>query len=481
MIPGPLACVSTPLAFALVALAVPSNRWRPLVLPIAGLTQFAVVLAALGGGDQQAADGWLVLDPLARFVMLVVAALFLPCAAYAPAYLRLRIDRPNRRLCAGLCFQVAMLTLVAMAHHLGLLWIALEATTLSSAPLIYFSRTSKALEAAWKYLLIGSVGIALALLGSFFLAYSALVGDHQSSLLFDDLVAHAPLLSKPWLHAAFVTLLVGYGTKMGIAPMHTWKPDAYGEAPGVLGAMLAGGVTSGAVIAVLRLLTIMHAAGETAFCRPILIAMGLLSMFVAAAFMVRQKDIKRMLAYSSIEHMGIVVLGAGLGGLALFGALLHLLVNALTKGILFLSTGNLHRAYASKSTDVVVGALERVPVSAGLFLCGFLAITGAPPFGVFVSELTILRGAFADGRFVVAGLFCVLLMGVFLGVGSTVLAVVHGPAPATTATTNTHADTRALTLPIVALVVAVTALGLWLPAPLLALIEAAATSVEGPR
>ena len=478
---GPLDCVLVPLAFAILAFAVPSNRLRPLVLPAGALANLVVAITALADGTRATAGGWLVLDPLGKLVILTVALLFFFCALYAPGYLRVRAERSNRQLCGGLLFQVAMLSLVATSHHLGLLWVALEATTLSSAPLIYFNHTPKALEAAWKYLLICSVGIALALLGSFFLAYASLHGPDSSTLLFDDLVANAASLSKPWLHAAFVTLLVGYGTKMGLAPMHTWKPDAYGEAPGILGAMLAGGVTSGAVIALLRLLAIMHAAGEAGFAQPILVVMGLVSMVFAAVFMVRQKDIKRMLAYSSIEHMGVLILGAGLGGLALFGALLHLTCNALTKGILFLATGNLHRAYGSNSTDVVTGALERVPISASLFLVGFLAITGSPPFGPFVSEFTILRAAFASDHFVAGGLFLVLLMAVFLGMGSTVLLAVHGKAPPETATRAADADTKALTLPIVGLVLVVTCLGVWLPAPFVRLLEQAAASVEGPR
>ncbi len=478
---GPLPCVLVPLAFGVIAFALPSNRWRPLVLAAGACCHLAVVLLALAGGDSGGTEGaWLVLDPLARLGLLVVALLFTCCSLYAPGYLAVRADRPNRRLCGGLFLQVAMLSLVATTHHLGLLWVALEATTLTSAPLIYFNQTPRSLEAAWKFLLIGSVGIALALLGSFFLAYSALAIEH-TSLLFDDLVAAAPRLSKPWLHAAFVTLLVGYGAKMGLAPMHTWKPDAYGEAPGLLGAMLAGGVTTGAFLAILRVLTIVNAAGEHAFAQPILVFMGLLSMAFAAVFMVRQKDIKRMLAYSSVEHMGILVLGAGLGGLALFGALFHVLTNALTKGVMFLSVGNIHRAFGSKSTDVVTGALGRVPISAGMFLAGFLAITGSPPFGPFVSEFTIARAAFGSGHFVVGGLYLGLLMAVFLGMGSTVLAVVQGETPPQDGANAAHADRPSLVLPIALALLLVLALGVWMPEPLRLLLEQATAHVEGRR
>src|SRR5205814_6807891 len=169
----------------------------------------------------------------------------------------------------------------------------------------------RSLEATWKYLMIGSVGIALALLGTLFLAYSALIGLREPTLLFGDLVSRAPHLSTPWLRTAFVFLLVGYGTKMGLAPLHTWKPDAYGEAPGIVGALLAGGTTSCAFLALLRVYRIVDAAGEGVFARELLVFMGLLSIAFAAVFMVRQRDFKRMLAYSSVEHMGILVLGVG--------------------------------------------------------------------------------------------------------------------------------------------------------------------------
>src|SRR5579862_3586031 len=174
------------------------------------------------------------------------------------------------------------------------MWVAIEGTSLVTAPLIYFNRTPRSIEATWKYLLICSVGIALALLGSFFLAYASFHEGLESSLLFEDLLHHAPRLSKPWLHTAFVLLLVGYGTKMGLAPMHTWKPDAYGEAPGIVGTLLAGGVTSCAFLALLRVYQICAAGPEAEAARRLLIGVGLFSMIVAALFMARQRDFKRM-------------------------------------------------------------------------------------------------------------------------------------------------------------------------------------------
>src|SRR5262245_57892302 len=358
-----------PLAMAAVTFAVPSNRWRPWLLPAGALGHLGLVAAALvqsaDGAAVSGLGGWLLLDALGPVVLGVLSVLFFLCSLYAPGYLALRSDRPNRVFCANLLVSLAMMTLMSLSRHLGLMWVAMEATTLVSAPSIYFNHNPRSLEATWKYLLLGSVGIALALLGSFFLAYASLKTGSQSTLLFDELVhvAREGKLSPPWLHAAFVLLFVGYGTKLGLAPMHTWKPDAYGEAPGIVGTLLAGGVTSCAFLAILRVWQICRAGTEAEFAREVLVFMGLLSMAVAAVFLVRQRDFKRMLAYSSVEHMGILVLGVGIGGAAVYGALLHLVNNGLTKGVLFLSAGNIHRAYGSKRIDDVRGALRRVPLS----------------------------------------------------------------------------------------------------------------------
>lgn len=472
--------ILVPLLAGAVAAAVPSNRWRPWLVPLGGLAHLVLVMLALTGDPVTAFRGWLVLDALGKLVLGFITILFFFCALYAPGYLALRQDRPNRVFCACLLAMLAMMTLVTLSHHLGLMWVAMEATTLATAPLLFFNHNARSLEATWKYLLIGSVGIALALLGSFFLAYSSLHEALESTLLFDDLVKLAPYLSRPWLHAGFVLLLVGYGTKMGLAPMHTWKPDAYGEAPGLVGALLAGGVTSCAFLAILRFFQICVAAHEAAFAREIMIFVGLLSMAVAAVFMVRQRDFKRMLAYSSVEHMGILVLGIGIGGLATFGALLHLVTNGLTKGVLFLSAGNIHRAYESKLTDDVRGAIRRLPVSGWLLLCGFLAITGSPPAGPFISEFTILNGIIGSSKFVVAAIFLLLLAIVFIGMGATVLRVVQGtPSPQASAT-NYH-DRPLLVAPILAFMGLALLLGVYIPPPLESLLGAASAFLEGGR
>ncbi len=473
-----------PLAMAAATFAVPSDRWRPWLLPAVALGHLGMVaVTVLHPGDGtplSGLGGWLLLDALGKVVLGFLSVLFFLCSLYVPAYLALRADRPNRVFCANLFVVLAMMTLVTLSHHLGLMWVAMEATTLASAPLLYFNHNARSLEATWKYLLIGSVGIGLALFGSFFLAYSAIESDLESTLLFEQLVEVAPRLSPPWLHAAFVLLFIGYGTKMGLAPMHTWKPDAYGEAPGIVGTILAGGVTSCAFLAILRVYQICRAGSEAEFAREIMIFLGLLSMAVAAVFMARQRDFKRMLAYSSVEHVGILVLGVGIGGPAVYGALLHLINNGLTKGVLFLSAGNIHRAYGSKVTDDVRGAIQRVPLSGVLFLAGFLAITGSPPFAPFVSEFTIVNAAVGSGQFLAGGLFLLLLVIVFVGMGATVLAVVQGNAPEQKQPNGFH-DSISTGLPIVLFMALVLLLGLYVPPPLESLLRAAAAFLEVKR
>lgn len=472
------ALILLPVLMAGLAAAVPSNRLRPWLLPVTAMLHLPMTIVVLARSDLSVSSEWLVLDPPGRVILLQISVLYLFCSFYVVGYLRQRQDWSNRVFCACLLAFLGVVSLVTWSHHLGLMWVAIEATTLVTSPLIYFNHTQRSIEATWKYLLVGSVGIALALLGTFFLAYASLHAGLDSTLTFEALLRHAPQLSKPWLHAAFVLLLVGYGTKMGLAPMHTWKPDAYGEAPGVVGAVLAGGVTSCAFLAILRIYHICQASGESAYTSRLLLFMGLFSMAVAGVFMVGQRDFKRMLAYSSVEHMGILAMGLGIGGPALFGTMLHVVTNGLTKGVLFLSAGNIHRAYASKTTDEVRGAMRRLPLSGSLFLAGFLAITGSPPFGPFISLFAILNGAIDAGRFVAAGLFLFLLLVVFIGMGATVLQVVQGRQP-TEVRDTPYRDGWLTAAPVVGLMSLVLLLGLSIPAPLGALLGDAVRFLEG--
>jgi hydrogenase-4 component F len=468
--------VVLPLAMAAVVFATPSKRWRPRLLAATAAAHFVLTVAALARPAPAGAEAWLRLDAPGRLLLGVISLLFLACALYSVGYLRYRVERANRRFCACMLAALGTMSLVSYAQHLGLLWVGIEATTLATAPLIYFNRTARSIEATWKYLVISSVGIALALLGSFFVGYAALLGGGEGSLLFSGLLAAAPALSKPWLRAGFALLLVGYGTKLGLVPMHTWKPDAYGEAPGVVGAILAGGLTSCAFLALLRLTQITAAAGEGGFANRLLIAIGLVSMGVAGSLMLGQRDLKRMLAYSSVEQMGILVLAGGLGAGATFAALLHLVNNALGKGVMFLSVGNIHRAFGGKTTGEVHGALRRLPFSGTLFLLGLFAVTGSPPFGPFVSELLILKSAFAADRWAVAALFLAFLLLVFAGMGATSLAALQGRPPLS-ARRSSYRDSLTTLAPALCLLGLVLLFGLHLPEPVRRLVADAAAAL----
>jgi hydrogenase-4 component F len=263
---------------------------------------------------------------------------------------------------------------------------------------------------------------------------------------------------------------------MGLAPMHTWKQDAYGEAPGVVGAILAGAMTSSAYLPLLRLTQVTAAAGEGAWATWLLVGFGLFSMAVAGALLLGQRDLKRMLAGSSVEQMGLLSIAAGLGPGAIFGALFHLVNNALGKGVLFLCVGNLHRAFGGKTTAEVHGGMRRLPLSGGLFLAGLFAMTGSPPFGPFASQLLILRSAFDGGRWWIGAAVIALLLLVFAGMGATTLQALQGRPP-TSALASSYRDGVATFAPALALMALVLLLGLHVPEPMRALLADAATAL----
>ena len=473
-----LLVVLAPLLLSAAAFAWPRGETRPRLLLPAALLHTAGVARLWTRPLEPRAGAWFGVDAPALLALTVTTGLFLVCAVYAQGYLARRKDRDNRTFVAGLLLLLAAISAVALSQHLGLLWVAIELTTLSTAQLIYFNRNERSLEAAWKYLVVCSVGIAMALIGTFLLALASAAPGGPRTLVVADLVAAGPTLSSPWLRAAFVFFLAGYGTKMGLAPFHAWKPDAYGEAPGLLGALLSGAVTSVAFVALVRVLRVCDAGGVGPFARQGFVAIGLLSLVLAAVFVVGQRDFKRLLAYSSVEHMGILVLGIGIGGAAAAGSFFHLVTNGLTKGVLFLAAGNIHRAFGSKRTEVVRGAARLLPFSGPVFLAAFLAITGSPPFAPFFSEFAILAGAVQAGAWVPAAALLLALSVIFVGMGATVLAVVQGAPPQDLPETGFR-DSLLTAGPPLLLMAAVLALGLWVPAPLRAAFEAAAASLGG--
>lgn len=462
-----LLLVFAPLAGAVLAAIWPNNRTRPLLLPAVGLVHFALVVWLFLHPPIVAPDAWLGFDPLARAVLPAVSLLFLVCAVYGVTYLRVRSERPNRVFVASLLAVLGLLSAGHQARHLGLLWIATEAVTLACVPLLHFNGTPRAFEATWKYLLVGGTGIALSLLGTFCLGYASLHGGGRGDLTFVALIAQGAGLSRPWVLTAWVLLLVGYGTKMGLAPMHTWKPDAYGESPGIVGAILAGGVTTVAFTAILRVRAVIGAAGEGAIADHALLAIGLFSMAVSALFLLGARDFKRMLAYSSVEHMGILSIGASLGPAGMAAALFHVWSNGLTKSSLFLSAGNMRRAAGSASIDTVSGMAVLAPRSAAMFLAGMFAVTACPPFAPFFSELQVVGAAVVSGHGIATAIFLVCLLMAFFGMTRVVFSVVDGrPRTAARANGKRFVETLGLTAPPLLLLGLSLWLGLFTPAAL---------------
>lgn len=418
--------VLLPLLGAVVAALWPADRTRPWILPAVGGTHLGLCLWLLVNPPVVRPNDWMAFDPLARAVLPGVSLLFFVCAIYAVAYLKIRRDRPNRTFVAMLLTVLGLMSAGHQARHLGLLWIGTEAVTLAAVPLLHFNDSPRATEATWKYLLVGGTGIALSLLGSLCLGYASLHGGGGGDMTFVALTAQGTALSLPWVQIAWVLLLVGYGTKMGLAPMHTWKPEAYGEAPGIVGAVLAGGVTTVAFTAILRVRSVVGAAGAGEIADRTLLAIGLFSMLVAAVFLLATRDFKRMLGYSSVEHMGILSVGASLGGAGAWAALFHVWSNSLTKGALFLSAANIRRAAGSASMDDVRGAAVVTPRSAVMFVTGMFAVTAAPPFGPFFSELRLLRVALAAGHGFAVAMFLGCLLLAFFGITRVVFAIVDG-------------------------------------------------------
>ncbi len=461
----------------------PVARAIPVAAAVAGL---ALTVSAWILRPAPAWNGWIAADDTALPVLAVTHLLVLAAAIRIAGSPRRESadgrDMPDSVVAGCLLALLGTMTLAAVSRHLGLLWVAVEGTTLASAPLIYLRRSPRALEATWKYLLICSVGIALALLGTFLLAAAAdPTGTRAVSLSLDDLVRDAASLQAPWLKAAFIFFLVGYGTKMGLAPMHTWLPDAHSEAPSAVSALLSGAVLNAAFLALLRVHQVCAAAGLGAFSGGLLSGLGLLSVGVAAFFLLGQPDYKRMLAYSSVEHMGLLALGAGAGPAGVFGALLHAVNHSLAKGALFLTAGRILDATGTKTAAEVRGLRLAMPATAALWIAGLFAIAGAPPFGTFLSEVSLFKALFDAGRWK-TGLAALLLLAVaFAGMSRTMLGMLGG-VPADAAALRMPASRRAdaaTWLPAAALLAIAVVLGLWVPGFLRATLQAAAAATGG--
>jgi hydrogenase-4 component F len=327
-------------------------------------------------------------------------------------------------------FALTMLVAVT-TNNVGFMWVAVEATTITSALLIPLHRTRASVEASWKYLLICSVGIALAFAGTV-LAYfdsASSAGHVANALNWTVLRAAAPSLHRELIQLAFAFILVGYGTKAGLAPMHTWLPDAHSEAPAPTSAMMSGVLLAVAMYAVIRWKAVVDAALGSSFAGNLLLAAGLLSVVIGVFSLVIQRHYKRMLAYSSVEHLGLVSIGLGLGPLGTFAALLHLVNHAVAKSMAFLLAGRILHRYETTEIARVSGLLRVMPWTGTLFGMGVLALVGLPPFGLFLSEFLLVRAAVLTGHLWVAAIMLVLVLVGFVSLLNHLNRMLYGPVP----------------------------------------------------
>lgn len=373
---------------------------------------------------------------------------------------------------------VAAMLLAVSTNNVGIMWIAVEATTIFSAFVIPLKLSKASVEASWKYILLGSVGVALAFAGTvlIYFGFVTLAAGAEQALNWPVLLAVAPRLNPQAVQIGFVFLLIGYGTKAGLAPMHTWLPDAHSEAPASLSATMSGVLLAVALYAIVRWKVVVDAALGQGTTNSLLLVLGVLSLAIAAFSVVISRNYKRLLAYSSIEHTGLMAIGLALGPLGVFAALLHLMNHTVAKSMLFLLSGRVLHRYGSTQIKDVTGLLKTMPVTGGLFAVGMLAIMGLPPFGLFMSELALMRAGFQAGAPWLMGLVLALLAVAFIAFLRHLNGLLYGAPPVGVAVGEADAWVLA---PLVVSVAVLVILGLTLPGPLAALLNGAVSIIAG--
>ncbi len=481
MMPLTAVVIAIPALLAAITLLVPSRTGGPLTA-LGGLVSAGCIIA-VGLGS---AHGVTAPDALSSLFLLPVAIVYSTVGLYTVWYVNAESAEGNpgelfRREFLALtnafaCSEIIVPLLTNMAG----LWVALEATTIISALLVRLQGTLAALEAAWKYILIASCGLAFGLIAVIvlYVAGAGPLGEHHVPQ-WEAYVAAAPRLDPDVIRLAFIFALIGFGTKMGLAPMHAWLPDAHGAGPTPTSAMLSGALLSDALYAILRFAGITNAVVGGAFTHVLFFIVGLVSLFVAAFFLLQQRDVKRMLAYSSIEHMGVVASGLAFGApIAIMGALLHAVNHAASKSLAFLAAGRLSERYETRELDGIRGGVATLPFSGTLFALAGLSLAGLPPFGIFRSELMILSGGFASGIWSAAIAIVVLLAIAFAGIARWVHATSAG-APRASVPVGERGSSATYAM-LLALVVVV-GLGLVVPAPLWTLLERSMALVDQSR
>jgi len=363
---------------------------------------------------------YFVIDSLGTIVLLTVATIGFAAGFYSIGYLRQEVKkeiigfhRVREYYILFHLFLAAMFSAIATTSPI-IMWIAIEATTLATAFLISFYNKASAMEAAWKYLIINSIGLLLGFFGTLLFLHPKVNLAADGFVSWSTLVNNASLVNPLLVKIAFIFVLIGYGTKAGLAPMHTWLPDAHSKAPAPISALLSGALLNVALMAILKFRNITDSVVEVSFSHNLMIFFGVISIAIPAFIIIVQKNYKRLFAYSSIEHMGIMVLGFGFGGIGTFAALLHMVYHSLTKSILFFSAGNIFLKYSSTKIFNIKGMLTSLPITGVVLFLGFLAIIGMPPFGIFMTEFYILSAGIKNYPIIVAVVIFLLIL-IFIG------------------------------------------------------------------
>ena len=477
-----LALLIVPAAAGLACFALPARMAAGLSV-VSGLASFALVLAVVPAAAHHDLSylSYLRVDAVSAIFLLATGFLYGAVAVYAVGYAK---GYHDRRFYAGLnLFAWAMLAAPLMSS-LALLWIAIEVTTIISALLVAIEDTDGAAEAAWKYVLIASAGLGLALLGTVFAYYAGaqVLGEHYN-LAIQPLIAAGPHLPATPVRLAFLLALLGYGTKAGLFPVHTWLPDAHSEAPTPVSALLSGSLLAVSFYAILRFYQVAAAALGSGFPRDALLAFGVASLLLAALYMFGQRDVKRLLAYSSVEHMGILAIGVSFGApVALAGVMLHVLAHAAAKGNAFMGAGVMVVKFGSKRISAIRGGLDLLPWSGPLFLLAVFALSAMPPSGIFRSEFQIVYGGLGSGNYAAAAALIVLVTVAFLGLTASATRMLFTPAPLRARPTLSRGEPSAwMVVPVIAGVAALFILGLHPPGELTSLISRAVEQLGATR
>jgi hydrogenase-4 component F len=376
-----------------------------------------------------------------------------------------RLTAANQRFYHAM-YQALMfsMSLALLANNIGLMWVAIELATMTTVLMVGMYRTHAALEAAWKYFILGSVGIALALFGTIlvYMAAQPVIGEGYDSMVWTTLVAKAHELSPDLLNVAFVFLMLGYGTKVGLAPLHAWLPDAHAEGPTPISAVLSGLLLNVALYAVLRFKMLISANPNAIAPGPLMVVLGLVSLVFAAFMLYRRRDIKRMFAYSSIEHMGIITFAFGMGGpLANFAGLLHMTMHSLTKSAIFFAVGHIAQVKGTQQLSQIRGLTESHPMLGWGLVVGVVAIAGLPPLGIFMSEFLVVSSTFAREPLLAVP----LVFGLLVGFGALMLRLTDVAFGEPTGGT---APVSASYLPLFGHLALVVCAGIYLPGPIVA-------------